>query len=111
MFTGDQTSTEEETESEESEKELNPKCAHCQKSSEHIRLWEIVILWRLIFFPAPAANDLQTGGKENLKLCVDCRLFFKKYGENRPVISVDEVESANEVGLRTLDRIISRIDI
>ncbi|XP_039251401.2 uncharacterized protein LOC120328902 isoform X1 [Styela clava] len=79
---GDQTSTEEETEeSEESEKETNNyKCKHCLTSN---------------------SKDWKLGGKDGLMLCTDCRIFYKKYGENRPVIKVEDIDSANETDIDT----------
>lgn len=36
--------------------------------------------------PLPAASkDWHHGGRENILLCTDCRIHFKKYGELPPI--------------------------
>lgn len=36
------------------------------------------------------SKDWHHAGKEKTLLCTDCRIFFKKYGEDRPVESPRE---------------------
>lgn len=36
-------------------------------------------------FPHEASKDWHHGGRENVLLCTDCRIHFKKYGELPPV--------------------------
>ena len=38
-----------------------------------------------IVFPLTESKDWHHAGKDNALLCRECRLFFKKYGEERPV--------------------------
>lgn len=35
--------------------------------------------------PSPASKDWHHGGRENILLCTDCRIHFKKYGELPPI--------------------------
>lgn len=34
---------------------------------------------------SPASKDWHHGGRENILLCTDCRIHFKKYGELPPI--------------------------
>ena len=36
-------------------------------------------------FPLTASKDWHHGGRENILLCTDCRIHFKKYGELPPI--------------------------
>lgn len=36
-------------------------------------------------FPHIASKDWHHGGRENILLCTDCRIHFKKYGELPPI--------------------------
>lgn len=36
-------------------------------------------------FPHTASKDWHHGGRENILLCTDCRIHFKKYGELPPI--------------------------
>ncbi|XP_006823033.1 uncharacterized protein LOC100368754 [Saccoglossus kowalevskii] len=57
--------SEEEIDSEDSEKDLSGyACRHCYTTS---------------------SKDWHHGGKDKILLCTDCRIFFKKYGEERPI--------------------------
>lgn len=36
-------------------------------------------------YPHVASKDWHHGGRENILLCTDCRIHFKKYGELPPI--------------------------
>lgn len=38
-----------------------------------------------LLFPHAASKDWHHGGRENILLCTDCRIHFKKYGELPPI--------------------------
>ena len=37
------------------------------------------------FISTPESKDWHHGGRENVLLCTECRHFYKKYGEDRPL--------------------------
>lgn len=39
----------------------------------------------LLLFLPQASKDWHHGGRENILLCTDCRIHFKKYGELPPI--------------------------
>lgn len=40
---------------------------------------------KLLLFLPQASKDWHHGGRENILLCTDCRIHFKKYGELPPI--------------------------
>lgn len=45
----------------------------------------VVFISKLSLFLPQASKDWHHGGRENILLCTDCRIHFKKYGELPPI--------------------------
>ncbi|OWK08468.1 hypothetical protein Celaphus_00010989, partial [Cervus elaphus hippelaphus] len=80
--------SEDDFDSEDSEQELKGyACRHCFTTSKRGR-WERGLRWSSQARALPgseSSKDWHHGGRENILLCTDCRIHFKKYGELPPI--------------------------
>ena len=58
-------------------------------------------------FVTSESKDWHHAGKDNALLCTECRLFFKKYGEDRP-IEDNGTPAGREINRRVEFHIISK---